>query len=480
LILAFIITAGTITAFYPSSSSFMTDVQAVSDVEKDDISCTNLNANVNGLNFTALPEPLRNLLDSQSQTEDSDNTNYITKNNEKGSENNRDFVFICKNFNENVVPIPSSTPQPTPTPLNNNVYVVWEEEISGDFNIFFSASYDNGQTFSFPINISKTPDGNSSLSPQISTEGNNVYVVWQEEFPSTTEVFFVMSNDKGQTFSLPKSISESTGSSVSPQISTKENQVYVVWEDLSNFPNSEIFFTASNDNGNTFSDPVNLSENTGSSAEPHISTEGNNVYILWLDSTSGSSEFFFRVSNDNGNTFSILDSLSDNGINGVDPRISSEGNNVYIVWRVPASGGFDVFFTVSNDNGNTFSDPVNLSNSASTNFPQISSEGNNVYVVWTESQIPSFNLEIFFTVSNDNGNTFSDPVNLSENSGSSFVPQISSERDHVYVVWQDDTLGTEKVFFRSSDNNGETFGPIDVLGNNNRDSETPRISSNIS
>jgi hypothetical protein len=50
----------------------MTNVQDISDFEKDDIECTNLNVNVNGLNFTALPEPLRNLLEFQAQTEDSD------------------------------------------------------------------------------------------------------------------------------------------------------------------------------------------------------------------------------------------------------------------------------------------------------------------------------------------------------------------------------------------------------------------------
>ena len=37
---------------------------------------------------------------------------------------------------------------------------------------------DNGQTFSTPDNLSKTPG--RSDEPQISSEGNNVYVVWTE------------------------------------------------------------------------------------------------------------------------------------------------------------------------------------------------------------------------------------------------------------------------------------------------------------
>ena len=44
----------------------------------------------------------------------------------------------------------------------------------------------------------------------------------------------------------------------------------------------------STDGGLTFSaPPENLSENTGSSTEPQISVEGNNVYVVWEDDTPG-------------------------------------------------------------------------------------------------------------------------------------------------------------------------------------------------
>jgi hypothetical protein len=93
----------------------MTNVQAISDFEKDNIECTDLNVNVNGLNFTALPEPLRNLLESQAQTEDSD-IGSTSGNGKKGLRYDKDFAFICKNFNENQVIIPPLTP-----PIANNV-----------------------------------------------------------------------------------------------------------------------------------------------------------------------------------------------------------------------------------------------------------------------------------------------------------------------------------------------------------------------
>ena len=36
----------------------------------------------------------------------------------------------------------------------NNVYVIWEDDTPGDFDIFFAASNNNGTSFGTPINLS--------------------------------------------------------------------------------------------------------------------------------------------------------------------------------------------------------------------------------------------------------------------------------------------------------------------------------------
>ena len=75
----------------------------------------------------------------------------------------------------------------------------------------------------------------------------------------------------------------------------------------------------------------------------------------------------------------------------------------------------DIFFAFSTDNGQTFSTPDNLNNETSDfSDPQISSSGNNVYVVWEDSTLAGGNDDIFFAFSTDNGQTFSTPDNLSE------------------------------------------------------------------
>ena len=299
------------------------------------------------------------------------------------------------------------------------------------------------------------------------------------------KIFFAVSNNNGSTFSdPPDNLSNSSQNSRNPQISSQGNNVYIVWSEVvTPLQNSEIFFRASNNNGQIFSiPPNNLSSNSGFSQNPQVSSEANNVYVVWQDATSGNDEILFAESDDNGDNFDIPNNISKNAEDSRIPQVSSQGSNVYVVWQDDATPNntVDIFFTASNNNGQAFSEPPdNLSNTTGSSFdPKISSEGNNVYVVWEENLA---NVAVFFIASNDNGNTFPIPsFNLSNNEGGSLNPQISSEGNNVYVVWDDNTSGPSEILFKLSGNSGDNFDSTDNLSNSTGDSEDPQISSNTS
>ena len=87
-------------------------------------------------------------------------------------------------------------------------------------------------------------------------------------------------------------------------IATSNNNVYVTWWD-NKTGNNEVFFARSTDSGKSFDKTINISNATGGSADNQIAAQGNNVYITWWDTdkTTGVKNVFFRASNDNGNTF---------------------------------------------------------------------------------------------------------------------------------------------------------------------------------
>ena len=117
---------------------------------------------------------------------------------------------------------------------------------------------------------------------------SNAYVTWFDDTPGNLEIFFRASQGLGTI-----NISNNTGTSVFPQIATSGSNVYVTWIDTTS-GNADIFFAVSNNNGISFRTPLNLSNNTGTSAFPQIAAIGSNVYVTWFDSTpSGNQDIFF-------------------------------------------------------------------------------------------------------------------------------------------------------------------------------------------
>ena len=62
----------------------------------------------------------------------------------------------------------------------------------------------------------------------------------------------------------------------------------MVWEGAVTGGDSDILFTVSDDNGQTFVDPpIDLSNNPVNSLEPQMIVSGNNVYVVWVDDSNG-------------------------------------------------------------------------------------------------------------------------------------------------------------------------------------------------
>jgi hypothetical protein len=95
--------------------------------------------------------------------------------------------------------------------------------------------------------------------------------------------------------------------------------------------------------------------------------------------------------------------------------IATSDNNVYITWWSNRTGNFEVMFRASTDNGVTFGDKMNLSNTteADSDDAEIAASGNSVYVTWWERNDTSDTPVA--RVSNDNGATFGQLLRLAAN-----------------------------------------------------------------
>ena len=77
-------------------------------------------------------------------------------------------------------------------------------------------------------------------------------------------------------------------------------------------------------------------------------------------------------------------------------------------------------------------------------------------------------------MSNNNGTSFGNPINLSNNTGFSFNPEIAAIGNNVYVTWQDNTPGNDDIFVIT---NAQPFGTPINISNNPGSSQSPQIAA---
>ena len=90
-------------------------------------------------------------------------------------------------------------------------------------------------------------------------------------------------------------------------------------------------------------------------------------------------------------TYEQLDEItyaaSSNDLHEPEPQIYVSVSNAYIVWVTNKTGNLEVMLRASNDNGETFGEKINLSNSSHTDSENadIAASGSKVFVIWQES-----------------------------------------------------------------------------------------------
>jgi hypothetical protein len=344
---------------------------------------------------------------------------------------------------QNISNNPGNSTDPQISTYQNNVYLVWTDDTTGNRDIYYKRSVDNGTTFGSSENLSNNP-GNST-DAQISTYQNNVYLVWTDDTTGNGDIYFKRSVDNGTTFSETRNLStNNTSPSSGAQITGIGSNVYVVWQDMASGSN-EIFYRHSNNTGERFRGVSELSNTLSVDGEsalyPRISATGENVYVVWQDKVSGSNEIFLRESNDAGNKFSGIKNLSRNNTgDSITPRIASSGNNVFVVWTDSEPGKPQIFARASTDNAAKFGGIKNVSWSSGSSYdPQITVGGNSsLYILWEDSSFRDFTFDLILRASFDLANTFQDKVNLGRYVGEiSDYGQIDSSGNNVFVIWGD-------------------------------------------
>jgi hypothetical protein len=311
-------------------------------------------------------------------------------------------------------------------------------------DVYLMASQDNGTTWDKKVDLlpSEVLENPLVYDTSIQEVGDKLVVIGEKKLDCENpnycqyEIFLRASTDMGSTFGPEIDIAKSWGPTRLQMISSGNN-IYAVWIDGTRGQGPDLFFSKSNDGGNTFSTPIALGQKEGEYDWPHMVASGKTIYTIW------------QYNNEN--------------------VIAKERNGGVLFIPTPVSG---IFFAKSTDGGDTFSEPLNLSGDIGTSyFSGISISAGNVYTSWTSKH--GDHVQVFFSRSTDNGTTFDDPVDSTGGSDSWFS-QITSSGDNVYIAGT--ASAGNVMWLKASNDNGADFGPLITI---NRDISNPEYSPNM-
>ena len=195
-----------------------------------------------------------------------------------------------------------------------------ETNYTGNDSFSFKVSDDNGaESNSATVSVEITENNETNQAPQafdqVTNEANLSdyrYAVWSAGEEEDRHIFFSRSSDGGKTFSSPLSLSGKSRTPVfNPEVSSTGNNVYVVWQGQSENGNQDIFMRKSVDYGSSFSGVENLSNDPGGSGNPQITINGNTTHVAWEGTTPGNNYIFYSRSDD-GSKFDSPEKIGDN------------------------------------------------------------------------------------------------------------------------------------------------------------------------
>jgi hypothetical protein len=381
----------------------------------------------------------------------------------QAQENSSDSFNLIPNFN--ISNNTGDSVYPAIATSSKYVYVVWQDDyvnqsVSLDkknYDILFTRSNDGGINFENVTNISNNLFVSSR--PSIATFESYVYIIWLEDTGKNKELWIAKSKDTGRTFDKPlKLASVQNWDYLLPKsIAAYGDHVYVVWRQLSEDGKSgSILFKSSQDRANTFSETREISDKAAYITEPKVDAFQNNVYVVWNliyskeETPTQSDGLFFAKSSDHGDNFGTDSKLNGNNEFG-EAELASYSNRVYVAWTGSVykqnQNMSDLFFTSSLNNGDSFEDTVSINNGLDSGNVGLTVTDRYIDAVWQDNV--TGNGEIFHKrIMKDIPDFSESSKNLSNTDALSECPSIATSDNDTFVVWEDSTYGNHEIFFK--------------------------------
>lgn len=366
---------------------------------------------------------------------------------------------------------------------SGGVHAVWFDERDGAFEIYYRRSTDGGATWETETALTEDDDI-ASEHPAIAVAGDHVYVVWHDYRGGNPNVYLRRSMDRGVTWEAEIPLTTS-GVGAHASIAAVGSYVQVVHGD-----GAEVSTRRSEDSGETWGESFQVSQPGSYSWVPNVALRDDDIYIAWVDYRDANEEEYLRRSTDGGRSWLPAVRMSDDIADSWAPSVAVSDGIVHFFWFDRRDAGYsdlDVEATVDQLAAlvgisveptpprnpavyylDDFAPRLQRKMTAVMNtLPAWVAAGGDAaqaqallqeyetrFVEWVTS------WEIYYRRSDDGGDSFGPETRLTQAIGRSERPSVAVEGQQVNIVWYDgrdgrqtgdDTASTEIYSKRSLD-----------------------------
>lgn len=294
-------------------------------------------------------------------------------------------------------------------------------------------------------------------------ETGSIGVVWADQ--ARKDIFFQRFSPEGRE-QLPKPVNVSKNPEIFswlPKIvmtSGDPQEIGVLWQEIifsGGSHGGDILFARSTDGGQTFSEPLNLSNDIAGSGKGRLTKDNwhngsldlargpeGNLYVAW---TEYEGTLWFSRSTDQGGTFSQPVMVAGRGgkhrARGPSLAVGAQGV-VYLAWTVGEEEAADILFSKSLDQGRSFMEPkIAHQSGGHSDAPKIAVDhAGTVHLVYAESpKGPLEQYHIEYLRMRKGEEKFAPPVPISSPQSKHFesvsFPTLAiGGNDHLFVLWE--------------------------------------------
>jgi len=287
---------------------------------------------------------------------------------------------------------------------DNTIWIAWQTDETGNDEIFYKYRWNGIWINDTQLTFNPSNDFGPAI---LETLDNKIWVFWASDRTGNDEIFYKTTSNNGDSWSTETNATYDPRSDVSPAVAqANDGKIWLVWARRTATNNQDIFYKTYD--GISWTDETQLTTNTNLDELPSVdqATDGK-IWVFWSQfMPDGYQQLWCK--NFDGSTWSSETQLTTETKDHMDPSAFVEKDGtIWVFYQVKeqrTSATWDIFYKISLDNGNTWSSPAQFTSDSSddTDPSAVQAPDKSLWVVWTSNRLDSNgnnNVDLYVKVS---------------------------------------------------------------------------------